>query len=193
MEPRESNMQLMLRYRLARFKPQKGRSWDVNLDWFTNKDHLSFSESKVWGHISRAWKVMVKGIYQIPPCTRMKLLISNIWWTEGVELLKQGFSLEKGVYLYRKVVRNVDDIWDGEHRNFLTVEKTKEKFKLSNTEVEDWIEITDKISRKWSYLSEEEDALQAIIWVGLYNNGKEDPEFIFKCTTRIYRVLHPMV
>ena len=45
-------------------------------------------------------------------------------------------------------MRNVDDIWDGEHRNFLTVEKTKENFKLSNTEVEDWIELIDKISRK---------------------------------------------
>lgn len=26
MEPRESNLQFMLRYRLARFKPQRGRS-----------------------------------------------------------------------------------------------------------------------------------------------------------------------
>ena len=184
MESGESNLQLMLRYRLARFKPQKGRSWGVSLDWFTNKDHLGFSGSKVWGHISRAWKAMVKEIYQILPRTRMELLNSNIWWTEGVELLKQGFSLEKGLQLYRKGVKNVDDIWDGEHRNFLTVEKTKEKFKLSNTEVEDWYEITDKISRKWSYLLEEEDALQAVLWVGLYNNGKEDPEFVIQCTTK---------
>lgn len=31
MEPGESNLQLMLRYRLARFNPQKGRSWGVSL------------------------------------------------------------------------------------------------------------------------------------------------------------------
>ena len=80
--------------------------------------------------------------------TRMKLLNFNIWWTEKMEFLKRGFSLDKGFHLYCKGVRNVDDIWDGEHRNFLTVEKTKENFKLSNTEVEDWIELIDKISRK---------------------------------------------
>ena len=27
MEPGESNLQLMLRYRLVRFNPQRGRSW----------------------------------------------------------------------------------------------------------------------------------------------------------------------
>ena len=88
MEPGEFNLQLMSRYRLARFKPQKEQSWGVSLDCFTNKDHIGFSGSKMWGHISIAWKVMVKETYQIPSHTRIELLNSNIWWTEGVELLK---------------------------------------------------------------------------------------------------------
>ena len=32
MEPGESNLQLLLRYRLARFNPQRGRSWIIELD-----------------------------------------------------------------------------------------------------------------------------------------------------------------
>ena len=32
MEPGESNLQLMLRYKLARFNPQRGRSWGISLD-----------------------------------------------------------------------------------------------------------------------------------------------------------------
>ena len=32
MEPGEFNLQLMLRYRLARFNPQRGRRWGVSLD-----------------------------------------------------------------------------------------------------------------------------------------------------------------
>ena len=63
---------------------------------------------------------MVKEIYQISPRSRKKLLNFNIWWTEGVELLKHGLSYDKGLQLYRKCIRNVDDIWDNEHRNFLT-------------------------------------------------------------------------
>jgi hypothetical protein len=62
MEPGESNLQLMLRYRLARFNPQRGRSWGVDLKWFTSKLHQGFSGSKVWGHISKAWKYIAKRI-----------------------------------------------------------------------------------------------------------------------------------
>lgn len=79
MELGESNLQLMLRFRLARFNPQRGRSWGLNLDWFTNKQHQGFSGSKVWSHVGKAWNVMVKGLYQLPPHTRMELLHSNIW------------------------------------------------------------------------------------------------------------------
>lgn len=63
MEPRESNLQLMLRCRLAKFNPQKDRSRVINLDWLTNKQHQGFSGSKVWDHISKARKVMAKGTY----------------------------------------------------------------------------------------------------------------------------------
>lgn len=67
MEPGESNLQLMIGYRLARFKPKKEEVGGVSLDWFTSKQHHGYSRSKVWGHISEAWKIMVKGTYQLPP------------------------------------------------------------------------------------------------------------------------------
>lgn len=41
MEMGES-LQLILRYRLATYNPQKGRSLGVSLDWFTNKKHQGF-------------------------------------------------------------------------------------------------------------------------------------------------------
>ena len=66
---------------------------------------------------------------------------------------------------------------------FLRSKKLRRKFKLSNTDVEDWNELMDKISRNWRYLLDEEDNHHAILWVGFYINGKEDPEFVFQCTT----------
>ena len=56
----ESNLQLMLRYRLSRYSPYKGRKWRVSLDWFINILHHGFNGSKVWDHIDKAWKTMVK-------------------------------------------------------------------------------------------------------------------------------------
>ena len=87
MEPGESNLQLMLRYILAMFNPQRGNSWGVSSDWFTNKQHQRVAGSRVWGHIGKTWKTMVKGIFQIPPHTRMELLHANVWWSEGLDLI----------------------------------------------------------------------------------------------------------
>jgi hypothetical protein len=88
-EPEKSNLQLLFRYRLARFNPQRGRSWKVDPKWFTNKLHQGVSGSKVWGYINKTWKCMVKNIYQLPPRSRMKFLHSNICWLDDVELLKK--------------------------------------------------------------------------------------------------------
>lgn len=87
LEPRESNLQLTLRYRLAQFNPKRGRKWGVNLECFTSKNHKGFLVSKVWGHINKAWKSMVKGTYQLPPCTLSGLLHSNVWWSVGLDLI----------------------------------------------------------------------------------------------------------
>jgi hypothetical protein len=182
MEPGESNLQLMLRYRLARFNPQRGRSWGISLDWFTNKLHQGFPGSKVWGHISKAWKIMVKGLYQIPPRTRMELLHSNIWWSDGVELLKRGFTYAKGLHLYRKGIQCVDDVWDSTQQDFLTWERAQEKFGLMDTESGDWEEMTEKLSDQWRHLLEtDEDTAYAGQWLGLYVDGKEDPAIVFRC------------
>ena len=77
MEPGESNLQIMLRYRLTRFNLQRGRSWEVGLDWFTSKNHIGYAGSKVWSHIGKAWKVMVKGLYHYLPAYRWNYFIST--------------------------------------------------------------------------------------------------------------------
>ena len=182
LEPGESNLQLMLRYRLARFNPQKGKRWGVSLDWFTNRQHQGFPGSKIWGHISRAWKVMVRGTYQLPPRTKMELLHSNIWWSECVELLEKGIDYDRGLHLYRKGIWCVDDVWDSSEHEFLTWEKAQRKFKLIDLERGDWEEVTDEISRYWHHLLvTEEDNTYVGQWVGFYVGTKEDPALVIRC------------
>lgn len=99
---------------------------------------------------------MVKGLYQLPPCTRMELLHSNIWWSDGVELINKGFTYAKGIDLYRNGIQCVDDVWDIESRKFLTWDKAQEKFNLTPTEAGDWAILTDKISSQWRYRQEDD-------------------------------------
>lgn len=99
---------------------------------------------------------MVKGLYQFPPRNKMELLHFNIWWSGRVDLLNKGFTDSKGLYLYRKGIQCVDDIWDSNSRNFITWDSAQEKFKLLPMEEGDWKEVTDKNSGQWHNLLDED-------------------------------------
>ena len=53
---------------------------------------------------------MVKGLYQLSPRTLMELLHSNIWWSDGVALINDGFTYDQGLELYRKGIQVVEDV-----------------------------------------------------------------------------------
>lgn len=152
------------------------------MEWFTNRQHQGFSGSKIWGHISKAWKAMVKGTYQLPPRTKMELLHSNIWWSEGVDLLNKGIDYAKCMHLYRKGIRCVDDVWDSTQHEFLSWESAQGKFKLMNGEQADWEEVTGEISRYWRrLLNSNDDTTYPGQWVGFYVNMDEDPAIVIRC------------
>lgn len=56
MELGESNLQLMLLFRLVRLNPHRSHSQGVGLNWLTCEQHkgLNWFASKVWGHIGKA-------------------------------------------------------------------------------------------------------------------------------------------
>ena len=124
---------------------------------------------------------MVKSLYQIPPRTRLGLLNSNLWWTEGVNLLNQGVSYPTGLEFHRKGIKLVDDIWDSSTQDFLPWEEAKGKFNLDEGEEETWVDITCKIADQWCNLLEsDEDTAFPGHWLGFYTQGEEDPAFVIR-------------
>ena len=130
----------------------------------------------------KAWKIMVKGIFQLPPQMGMELLHANIWWSEGLDIINHGFTYFKDLTLYRKGIQRVDDVWDSECRDFLT--KAQEKFKLAPADLGDWIMLINKLAEEWRpVLENNSDTTYGGQWVGFfYVVGKEDPIFVLKCT-----------
>ena len=51
MEPGESNFQLMLRYRLARFNAQRESNWGISLDWFISRTNIKDLRGPKFGDI----------------------------------------------------------------------------------------------------------------------------------------------
>lgn len=179
----------MLSYRLAKFNPQRGRGWGVSLDWFTIKKHQCVIGSKVWGHVDKAQKTMVKGIYQLPfaytggTAPREYVVVRR----DGPR--NQGFSYAKGLNMYHKGIQCMDDVWDSENRDFLTRNKVQETFKFTPTKLEDWAMLISKLLERWRpMLGNDSDTTYAGEWVGYYIVGEEDPTFVLQCT----RVFTPM-
>ena len=86
----------------------------------------------------------------------MKLLHSNIWWSDGVTLINNGFTFSQGFEFYYKSIQYVDDVWDSVQRNFFTWENAQRKFNLTQTKLGEWTLITSKFSDKWRYLLDED-------------------------------------
>lgn len=49
LEPKESNLQLMLKYQLDGFNPQRGRSWGVSFDWLPINNTKVFQAPRFGG------------------------------------------------------------------------------------------------------------------------------------------------
>lgn len=63
----------------------------------------------MWVCISRAWKIMFKGTYQLSPCTLMELLHSNVWLFDGLELINNGFTCSSALDIYYRT--NESNVW----------------------------------------------------------------------------------
>ena len=63
-----------------------------------------------------------------------------------MEFLNKGFDYHKGLNFHHKGIRCVDDIWDNNQQNFHTWERAQKDFRLTNTNMDNWIELTNKIS-----------------------------------------------
>jgi hypothetical protein len=81
----------------------------------------------------------------------MELFHSNIWWSDGVELIDKGFTFEKGRTLYRKGI-----LGQRLNKGISLLGRELEKFNLTQMEIGDWIELTGKIVEQWRHKLEDD-------------------------------------
>lgn len=99
---------------------------------------------------------MVEGMYQLPPHDLLGLLHLNIWWSKGLTLIDNGFSLARAHKLYLEGIHYVKDIWDSEYRTFHSWDEAQTKFHLTHTCDEDWATLTSKIIDQWRQFLEDD-------------------------------------
>lgn len=144
------------------------------------KNHQGFSRSKVWGYINKAWKIMARGIYQLPifylwNCfTRDQHVLNSL-----IVVLRTLYSIAKG--------SNVFGIFGTERSTpSFCGNKAQTKFNLTScltlADSDDWILLTSRIMHLWRHDLEDEPSVSYLDkWVGLYFEGAEDLELVFQC------------
>ena len=65
------------------------------MDWFTIQQHQELYGSKVWGHIDKAYKTMVRGTYQLSPyvMTSLNCFTQTFGGHHGLNSLKVYFLM----------------------------------------------------------------------------------------------------
>lgn len=124
------------------------------MEWFTIPEHQGCARSKVWGHITKAWKRMVKTLIQLPPRGFYGVLNSSIWWSHDIHLLGYDFTHARAKELFENGLRVVDDIWDVRMSNFILWFKAKDKFNLKDNEEDAWDVITASFMNEWHNILE---------------------------------------
>ena len=61
-KPGQSNLHVMLRFRLASCQPYQAGNWAPLLEFFTKPGYSSRRNSLTWNRVTAAWKVFVKSL-----------------------------------------------------------------------------------------------------------------------------------
>jgi hypothetical protein len=75
-------------------------------------------------------------------------------------------------------------VWDSNKKDLYSWEEAQGKFNLTPTDARDWGGIINKLAEDWrGKLEEDSDSTYAGMWLGLYEEGKEDPVFVVRCVS----------
>lgn len=140
MEPGNSNLHLLLRFRLSMYQPYSGGRWTKGLEYFTLSKHQCRRGSIVWNRINVAWKNIRGEVSFIRPNNLEELLSCSLWFCPSYSILGPGFSKQRATFLHKQGMRYYRDVWS--QTRFLDPMELHEKFGLLHEEFGAWVRIT---------------------------------------------------
>jgi hypothetical protein len=110
LEPRQSNLHVMLHYRLGFYQPYKGGQWQPSLDYFTISQHQAKQGSIVWNKVISVWKNLLPELKFVPPTCLEDLLSCSVWHCPAAPLIGPGFSKARAAALHKAGLQRYRDI-----------------------------------------------------------------------------------
>ena len=92
LEPRSSNLHVMLRYRLDKYQPYPGQNWLSRMEFFMVPSYQSHLNFLGWNCITLAWKVVFPELQYVPPSNLDELLSCSPWFYPTTSMIGSCFS-----------------------------------------------------------------------------------------------------
>jgi hypothetical protein len=127
-EPGDSNLHLMLRYRLAHFQPYSSGRWAPSLEFFTLPKFKARRGSPAWTRVGSAWRPLVKELLRVRPISFEEVMSEPFWWSEFSTTIGPGFSKLRATQLHRAGLQHIRDAW--EEDQFISAARAVVKFGL---------------------------------------------------------------
>lgn len=125
----------------------------------------------------------MKGTYQLPTCTLMKLLHSNICDMSCLSSLALTSPI-RGIMNSATRASNVLMIFRIVKKKSLSWAKAKVKFNLILTKVGNWITFATKVLAQWRHMLD--NYMNIMLpgqWIGLCKDIEADLTFVMQCST----------
>ena len=136
LELEESNLQLLLRSKLAQYQPYSRGRWQSSIEFFTIPKHQAKQWSIVWNQVIFAWKLLPPFISYVCPTNREELLSCSWWWCPGALVIGLGFSNTRATTLHKAGLQRYRDAWV--QGRFMTTTAAKVAFGLLDRETCAW-------------------------------------------------------
>jgi hypothetical protein len=177
-EPGDSNLHLLLRFRLKHFQPYSGGRWAPSLEFFTLAKFQARKGSKAWTRAGLAWRCLVKELSQIRPTLFEEVMSESFWWSEFTITIGPGFSKNRASQLHRAGLQHIRDAW--EDGLFISTERASEKFGLLRMEHGAWTGVIDSLSTIWAgLLGGAKPTVDPQEWLGLFCEPDDGfPKFV---------------
>jgi hypothetical protein len=110
MEPGNSNLHLLLQFRLGSYQPFSNGNWQPSLEYFTRQGHQTRRGSIVWSRISAAWKSLLSEVEYVRPKNRDELASYSFWHCPLAPTIGPIFSKTRAAGLHKNRLRRYKDV-----------------------------------------------------------------------------------
>jgi hypothetical protein len=115
----EFNLNVLLCHNIVNVQPSKHQRWLPNMQWNLLSKDKQVPRSKLWNEVIKSWKHILTKLKYLDLANFFFILHCNLLWTSTFHTLKFGWSIERGVNLFKVWLWEIKGVWDLDANKFV--------------------------------------------------------------------------